>query len=58
MFYSVFGVMEGIGYTHFFYFSTALAVPGMLLLFWVAPWNDKIKSDAAVWLDGQYETLI
>ena len=51
MFYSVFGVMEGIGYTHFFYFSTALAVPGMLLLFWVAPWSDKtekIKSDAVV----------
>lgn len=51
MFYTVFGVMEGVGYTHFFYFSTALAVPGMLLLFWVAPWSDKtdkIKSDAAV----------
>ena len=29
----------GIGWTEFFYFSTLLAIPGMLLLFWVAPFN-------------------
>lgn len=27
------------GYTNLFYFSALLAIPGMLLLFWVAPWN-------------------
>jgi PAT family beta-lactamase induction signal transducer AmpG len=32
-------IVENIGYTSFFVFCTALAVPGMLLLFKVAPWN-------------------
>ena len=32
-------IVENIGYTSFFFFCTALAVPGMLLLFKVAPWN-------------------
>lgn len=34
-------IVEGIGWTAFFLFCTALAVPGMLLLFKVAPWNEK-----------------
>ena len=31
-------IVESIGYTSFFVFCVALAVPGMLLLFKVAPW--------------------
>ena len=38
-FYDVFGQLEGIGYTNYFYVCTLLAIPGMLLLFKVAPWN-------------------
>lgn len=29
------------GYTGFFWLCTALAIPGMLMLPWVAPWHDK-----------------
>jgi PAT family beta-lactamase induction signal transducer AmpG len=29
----------GLGYTAFFVLCTTLAVPGMLMLLWVAPWN-------------------
>ncbi len=29
----------GLGWTNFFLISAATAVPGMVLLFWVAPWN-------------------
>ena len=32
-------IVEEIGYTSFFYLCMALAIPGMLLLFKVAPWN-------------------
>lgn len=31
----------GLGWTGFFYLCAALAVPGMLLLFWVAPFNEE-----------------
>jgi len=33
-------IVEQIGWTNFFLLCTALAVPGMLLLFKVAPWNE------------------
>jgi PAT family beta-lactamase induction signal transducer AmpG len=33
-------IVENIGYTSFFMFCVGLAVPGMLLLFKVAPWNE------------------
>lgn len=33
-------IVDQIGYTEFFYLSAMLAVPGMLLLFWVAPWRE------------------
>ena len=33
-------IVENIGYTSFFLFCAAIAVPGMLLLFRVAPWNE------------------
>lgn len=39
IFYSIFGTMEGVGYTNFFLICTALALPGMILLKWVAPWK-------------------
>ena len=32
-------LIEGIGYTNFFLLCTAVAIPGMLMLFKVAPWN-------------------
>lgn len=32
-------VVEQVGWTEFFYLCAALAAPGMLLLYWVAPWN-------------------
>jgi PAT family beta-lactamase induction signal transducer AmpG len=31
------------GYTGFFWLCTLLAVPGMLMLPWVAPWNERDK---------------
>jgi len=38
---AVTGVMvEQLGWTHFFLQCTVLAIPGMLLLFIVAPWNE------------------
>ena len=32
-------IVESMGWVEFFLLCTALAVPGMLLLFWVAPWS-------------------
>jgi PAT family beta-lactamase induction signal transducer AmpG len=34
-------IIEAIGYTQFFIICTLVAIPGMLLLFKVAPWNGK-----------------
>jgi PAT family beta-lactamase induction signal transducer AmpG len=34
-------IVEQVGWTTFFLICTALAIPGMLLLLRVAPWNDK-----------------
>jgi len=36
-------IVEGTGWENFFYLCTLLAVPGMLLLFKVAPWNGESK---------------
>ena len=33
-------IAETVGYTNFFLICTAIAIPGMLLLFKVAPWNE------------------
>ena len=38
--YSLFGTLPGLGYTQFFILCGLLAIPGLLLLFWVAPWNE------------------
>ncbi len=35
-------IVEQTGWTNFFLLCTALAVPGMLLLFKVAPWNEDV----------------
>lgn len=44
-FYKIFGEVKGMGYTHFFLFCALCAVPGMVLLKWVAPWNgDEVRS--------------
>ncbi|HFB64282.1 MAG TPA: MFS transporter [Aeromonadales bacterium] len=32
-------IVESVGWTQFFFICTALAIPGMLMLFKVAPWN-------------------
>lgn len=41
IFFELLGATEGIGYTHYFYVCTLLAIPGMILLFWVAPISKK-----------------
>ena len=33
-------IIEAMGYFHFYLLCFALALPGMLLLLWVAPWRD------------------
>ncbi|NCF13932.1 MAG: MFS transporter [Gammaproteobacteria bacterium] len=33
-------IVEQVGWTNFFFLCTALAIPGMLLLFKIAPWNE------------------
>lgn len=37
-------IIEAIGYTQFFIVCTLVAIPGMLLLLKVAPWNEKSQS--------------
>ncbi len=34
-------MVEALGWEIFFYVCTLLAIPGMLLLFKVAPWNER-----------------
>jgi len=34
-------IVEQTGWTHFFLFCIVLSLPGLLLLFKVAPWNEK-----------------
>lgn len=34
-------IIEAIGYTNFYFLCTALAIPGMLMLFKVAPWSER-----------------
>ena len=37
-------IIEAIGYTQFFVVCTLVAIPGMLLLLKVAPWNESRQS--------------
>lgn len=48
MFYSVFGTVAGIGYTNFFFVCAVLAIPGMILLTWVAPWNAEKSQESMI----------
>ena len=41
IYYTLFGEWNGLGYTNFFIFCTISAIPGMVLLKWVAPWKTK-----------------
>lgn len=41
IYYNLFGAWNGLGYTNFFIFCTMCAIPGIILLKWVAPWNNK-----------------
>ena len=34
-------IIEYVGWYYFFIICTIIAIPGILLLFWVAPWNEK-----------------
>jgi len=34
-------IVEQVGWTNFYFICTAIAVPGMLMLFRVAPWNER-----------------
>ncbi len=36
---------KGLGYTNFFYVCMVCSLPGMILLKWVAPWNEKPKTN-------------
>jgi len=41
-------IIEALGYFHFYLLCFMLALPGMLLLVWVAPWQEReIRNDAA-----------
>ena len=39
-------IVEHTGWVPFFFVCTGLALPGMLLLFWVAPWSQSISAPA------------
>lgn len=41
LFFSLLGETAGMGYTNYFFVCTLLALPGMFLLLWVAPWSGK-----------------
>ncbi len=36
-------IVESFGWQNFFIICTIIAIPGIILLFWVAPWNEKEK---------------
>ena len=44
IYFELFGAFKGMGYVNFFYFCTLCAFPGMLLLFWVAPWGKSLTT--------------
>jgi MFS transporter, PAT family, beta-lactamase induction signal transducer AmpG len=40
-------IVEKIGWVDFFYMCTIIAIPGMVLLIWVAPWNTQPSTHAS-----------
>ena len=49
-------LIEAMGYTGFFLLCTAIAVPGMLMLFRVAPWNEPLEQSLSGGRSGDGET--
>jgi MFS transporter, PAT family, beta-lactamase induction signal transducer AmpG len=45
IYFKIFGAWNGMGYSRFFIFCTICAVPGMILLKWVAPWSGKGQNE-------------
>ena len=41
-------IIEAVGYTWFFVICTLVAIPGLLLLFWIAPWNERRQPSGRV----------
>jgi PAT family beta-lactamase induction signal transducer AmpG len=39
-------IVDSVGWVTFFLMCTAIALPGMLLLLWVAPWHGDVEPDA------------
>ncbi len=39
-------MIEGLGYTSFFFLCFLCAIPGMLMLFVIAPWNGDVDDSA------------
>ena len=39
-------IVDNIGWTDFFYLSAVLAIPGMVLLYWVAPFNAPVDNSS------------
>ncbi len=37
-------LIESVGYTQFFLLCALIALPGMLMLYWVAPWNGSVRT--------------
>jgi MFS transporter, PAT family, beta-lactamase induction signal transducer AmpG len=42
-YFELFGEWAGLGWTHFFFVCGAVAIPGVVLMYWVAPWNEGQK---------------
>ncbi len=38
-------IVESVGWSNFFLLCALLALPGMIMLFWVAPWSEPIASE-------------
>ncbi|MCP4344215.1 MAG: AmpG family muropeptide MFS transporter [Desulfobacterales bacterium] len=43
LYYNLLGEWSGLGYTKFFIFCVITAIPGIVLLKWVAPWGEEKK---------------
>ncbi|WP_440877509.1 AmpG family muropeptide MFS transporter [Thalassotalea sp. PLHSN55] len=46
-------IVEQIGWTNFYFLCTCLAVPGMLMLFKVAPWHDDKQTENSSTLESE-----
>ena len=45
-------IVDSIGWTQFFYLCAVLAIPGMLLLYWVAPFNAPVDAEVDASVDS------